>query len=707
MLSLVRLPLRAFALMVCPIVWLAVGLVVWLGAAVPAHAEPEDDVEAATPASAEVRRFALLVGANDGGGERVRLHYANSDADALADVLRNIGGVGAGDLIQLRDPTRTELENAFSDMAAKLRNVEATGMRTQLLFYYSGHSDERGLLLGDERVEYGALRKRVQAVPADVRIAILDSCASGAFTRAKGGTKRPPFLAGSSASVEGHAFLTSSSANEAAQESDRVGGSFFTHFFTTGLRGAADVDGDRYVTLTEAYRFAFDETLERTESTRGGAQHAAYDIQLAGSGDLIMTDLRRPSATLVIADDVIGRVSVRGGSGRLAAELYKPAGAGALSLALEPGRYQVLVDDGGARRRADVEIAKRGRVGVSRKDFRIVPMEYASLRGNDRPDENYVEVPFDIGLIPPASMNGAVMRKRKDHSLRIRNRASLSFGWNKSARVDGVSLGLLASIVDEDLHGVQGSAGVAIVRGHAEGWQFGQVFNHAGTLVGAQTGFINNVGGLRKGAQLGFVNVGGDVQGVQLGFVNWATRAKASVGFITLTREGGVHPEVWTSDNAAFNLGLRFPAKYTYSMFAIGAHPFGRGSSWQFGLGWGGHAPLGQGAFMDVDLSGYVVLESAGQVMKKRPGALAQLRILFGYQAFERLSVFAGPTLSIFAHDRDCQSVMLAMEPDPMRQCDGTREPARPGYSKWVVYDRQASNFRIRLSPGFAAGLRF
>jgi caspase domain-containing protein len=661
--------------------------------------------EPITPAAAEVRRFALLVGANDGGSDRVKLHYANSDADAVADVMRNIGGVLSGDLIQLRDPTPEELDIAFDAMATRLRAASASGVRTQLLFYYSGHSDEKGLLLAGERVGYGALRKQVQGVPADVKIAILDSCASGAFTRAKGGTKRPPFLAGSASAVEGHAFLTSSSANEAAQESDRVGGSFFTHFFTTGLRGAADIDGDRYVTLTEAYRFAFDETLERTESTRGGAQHAAYDIQLAGSGDLVMTDLRKPSATLVLADDVTGRVSVRGTSGRLAAELFKPAEAGALSLAVEPGKYQVLVDDGKARRRADVEIGRRGRVGVSAKDFRVVPMEYASLRGGDT--ARYEEVPFDIGLIPPASINGSVQRKHKDPELRIRNRASFSFGWNRATRVDGISLGLAASIIDEELHGVQGAMGAAITRGTVEGWQFGQFFNHAGTLVGAQTGIVNHVTTIEKGVQLGLVNTGGNVKGVQIGLVNWAKEANASVGLITLTKKGSVHPEVWTSNVAAFNLGLRFPAKYTYSMFTMGMHPFGpvgRGQSWQFGLGWGGHAELGKTkAFMDVDLSGFAILQGFSHVKNQRPGGLAMLRLTFGYQFLDRVAIFGGPTLSVFTRRRarHCDEVMI----DVCSSGPVTEQP-RPGYG-WSVAERHIANTQISITPGFAAGLRF
>ena len=53
----------------------------------------------------------------------------------------------------------------------------------------------------------------------------------------------PPFLRDSSNQVQGFAFLSSSSADEDAQESDRIGASFFTYYFVTGLRGAAGSSG--------------------------------------------------------------------------------------------------------------------------------------------------------------------------------------------------------------------------------------------------------------------------------------------------------------------------------------------------------------------------------------------------------------------------------------------------------------------------------
>jgi hypothetical protein len=677
--------------------WFAVlllGYAVWLLAAVriARAAEPPESAGASVDT---VRRFSLVVGANDGGAERVRLRFATSDADEMAKVLRDLGGVRAGDLLELRDPTPEELDSALRSIGRLLELAKQDGVRTQFVFYYSGHSDERGLLLGDRTVDYKTLRQRVQAVGADVRIAILDSCASGAFTRVKGGTRRAPFLAGSATKVEGHAFLTSSSADEAAQESDRVGGSFFTHFFATGLRGAADVDGDHMVTLVEAYEFAFDETLERTETSRAGAQHAAYDIQLAGSGDLVLTDLRKTSATLVLAGDIGGRVYVRAASGRLAAELYKPAGPGALDLALEPGTYQVTVDDGTKRRRGDVTVPAKGRVTVMSGQLEEVQAEATVRRGGAPPGADadaLVEVPIDVGLLPSVSINATRAKAAGEPETQVRNRATFSLLWGRAARVDGVALGFGGSIVDEELHGVQGSFGFSLARGSVEGWQFSEGFNHAGSLHGVQTGVINHARTVEKGAQLGFVSVAGKVHGAQVGLVTYAEEADAAVGFLTITKKGNVHPEVFTSDVAAFNLGLRFPAKYTYSMVTFGVHPFGSGASWLAGFGLGGHIPLSKRAFLDIDLGGQVVLQ--GLKVTRDPAGLAQLRLMGGWQPLERLSLFGGPTLSVFGQ---------AVDPDPLVVRD---DVSRPGY-RWVAADIRKPDYRIRVWPGFVAGLRF
>jgi uncharacterized caspase-like protein len=299
-----------------------------------------------------VRRYALVAGANQGGGDRPTLRYAVSDAARFAAVLQELGGVDEGDTLLLEQPTVGELENALDTLrrrtAAHRQEPATAPRRIELLFYYSGHADEKGLLLGDDRYSYRSLRDHMDAVAADVRIAVLDACASGAITRLKGGRRRPPFLADESSDMRGHAFLTSSSEDEVAQESEGLGGSFFTHYLTSGLRGAADVSGEGKVTLNEAYQFAFHETLGGTAETRGGAQHPAYDIQLSGTGDVVMTDVRQTSARLVLSEELAGRCFVRNADDQLVVELQKPRGR-SVQLGLEPGAYRVHCDlDAGA-----------------------------------------------------------------------------------------------------------------------------------------------------------------------------------------------------------------------------------------------------------------------------------------------------------------------------------------------------------------------
>ena len=212
-----------------------------------------------------------MVGANYGGAERVKLKYAVSDAKALIEVLESMGGVSPDDSRLLIDPKRDTLFWELKRLKERISRAKEKHPRVEVIFYYSGHSDEINILLGDEKVTYKEFRDSINSMEADVRIAILDSCASGAFTRLKGGKKKKPFLVDSAYDMKGYAVMTSSSSDEASQESERLKGSFFTHYLNSGLRGAADMSRDGRITLTEAYHFAFNETLAQTEKNGFGS----------------------------------------------------------------------------------------------------------------------------------------------------------------------------------------------------------------------------------------------------------------------------------------------------------------------------------------------------------------------------------------------------------------------------------------------------
>jgi hypothetical protein len=335
-------------------------------------------------ADVAIQRFLLVIGANAGGADRAKLQYAISDAERFARVMSELGGVPPANEIVLKQPRLKDVLAALDVLSTRLDAARRStpAARTEVIVYYSGHADEQGLLLGLDRYAYPELRDRLDRLPADVRIAVLDACASGAFTRLKGGRKRPAFLVDRSANMRGHAFLTSSAATESAQESDRIRASYFTHYLISGFRGAADLSGDGRITLSEAYHFAFNETLGRTVDTRGGAQHPSYDINLSGSGDVVMTDVRQTTATLVLGEDLDGRFFVRNASQELVVELYKPSGR-KVQLGLEPGTYEVRLERNKTSMLAKTKIEDGATFALEPKQFGPVALEATRRRGGE------------------------------------------------------------------------------------------------------------------------------------------------------------------------------------------------------------------------------------------------------------------------------------------------------------------------------------
>jgi hypothetical protein len=355
-----------------------------------------------------LRRFAMVAGSNNGGESLVRLKYAETDARSFAAVLRDLGGVRAQDMVLALSPDLARFEDALGRVRQMVKSPREMDERRELVVYYSGHSDDDGLILGKDRFTWEQFRREINAIPADVKIAILDSCSSGSLTRTKGGVARPAFLFDASSDMTGHAYLTSASAEEAAQESDRIGASFFTHYLISGLRGAADTHGDGVVTLNEAYAYAFQETLASTEKTEYGPQHAAYDINLTGSGDLVLTDLRSSAAGLIVAENVGGRLYFRDDHGSLAVELNKVEGK-KVELGLEPGVYSVVLDRKSARYSAEVSVSTRQRGFLSMSMLRAVPLDRATARGYQPDGPPPHQVVPQASEPNPASVLGAAV----------------------------------------------------------------------------------------------------------------------------------------------------------------------------------------------------------------------------------------------------------------------------------------------------------
>lgn len=480
----------------------------WLTAA--ARAEP-------------TRRLGLMIGANDGGRDRIRLQYAVSDAKAFSRSMEDLGGLAPEDRALLSDPDSAAVHRALVKLADRARGVKLANGRVEAVVYYSGHADEEGLLLRGRRFGFRTFRALVADVPADIRIAIVDACASGALTKLKGGRALPAFLADESSHTTGYAYLTSSSANESAQESDRIGASFFTHYLNAGLRGAADATQDGRVTLHEAYQYAYHETLEHTEKTAGGPQHAGYDMGIAGSGDVVMTELNRAEASVALPESVQGRFFIRDGKNRLVAEVQKPEGR-ALHLALDPGDYQALWHTGAGILGARFTLQKgREAVLAPGPHWNAVPQEETQSRGDSpRRKEVLWDGDWSRNLSGESSFHWLYNASPEDYR---GTQSSLIYN-HAIARFHGQQLALAVNRAGAGLGGIQAASGLNYIRGPLDGVQLSGGANILlGVAEGSQiaSGF-NFASSLRSGFQgSGVLNVAtGDVDGAQASSgANW------------------------------------------------------------------------------------------------------------------------------------------------------------------------------------------
>jgi hypothetical protein len=296
-------------------------------------------------AVAAIERFAVIIGNDAGAPGDVELQYAEADAQKVHDVMRGLGGFSPANMVLLKGDDADTARRSIITINDRIRSViAAPGGQAMLVVYYSGHADAAALHLGPTALQVRELEQLVRGSAATFRMLVVDACRSGALTRVKGGESAPPLAIrlDSRLAGEGVVFWTSSSANEDAQESDVLKGSFFTHHLVSGLLGAADIDHDGRIVLDEAYRYAYEHTLRATSRTWVGTQHPTFVYELRGQGKVVLTTLRTAERTHARVQLPEGRnyfLMQNSSGGAVVAEV------GALdkarTVALRPGRYFV------------------------------------------------------------------------------------------------------------------------------------------------------------------------------------------------------------------------------------------------------------------------------------------------------------------------------------------------------------------------------
>ena len=235
--------------------------------------------------------WVLSIGISDyQHGDITKLKYADDDARAIADYFSQIG-IPEDHITLLTDEEATvsRVRQALGQL------MNQAGKNSTVVIYFSGHGApsanqqsqdgdgiDKYLLTCEANPNnfYGTALPMdevagiFQRLRSERVIFIADTCYSGAaggktaFASNLVGKKAAPnydrFLS-RVAEGSGRVILTASQGTELSQEDSELGHGVFTYFVLTGLQGAADLNGDGFVTVQEVYRFASQKVPERSD----------------------------------------------------------------------------------------------------------------------------------------------------------------------------------------------------------------------------------------------------------------------------------------------------------------------------------------------------------------------------------------------------------------------------------------------------------
>jgi len=346
-------------------------------------------------------RYALLVGHNGKGGSLSALKYAEKDAQELAQVLERKGGFRKEHILLLKSPQPALIDQAL-DSLNNLLKQSTTPSSTLALLFYSGHADESHLLLGKKKYPLQKIKNALDRLPANVRVGVFDACHSGSLARAKGASWGLPFYLQENSKVSGQVIIASSTAQERSQESENLKASVFSHHWTNGLLGNADISQDRRITLHESYQYAYQRTLETSALTQGGLQHPSFQFNLVGEGDIVLTDLSESTSGVEFSSNLEGRILIFSKDyARLWGDFFKNPGKPSY-IALDTGMYTAIHIQGTTTKFSVFRVPADQSVKIFPHQFHSNPITNARKKGilaNQKESEIFAPIqPWSLGL---------------------------------------------------------------------------------------------------------------------------------------------------------------------------------------------------------------------------------------------------------------------------------------------------------------------
>ena len=267
--------------------------------------------------------YAIVVGTSNYSGEKLDLRFADQDAMAMSQALRDAGGALFGvdhTSVHLLSSTlpaepcaKTNIRKAFADIAAKAKPADV------LVIYFSGH----GLAYGEaEKAQFYYLTKDIGSedlsdpevrnnftissneftqwltdIPAQKQVMILDACNAGKAVESLAALAQKQLDPSQIRALDrmkdrtGMFILTGSAADKVSYEASQYGQGLLTYSLLQGMSGLALTE-DKRVDVMTLFQYARDRVPELAKGI-GGVQTpvvafpsggASFDIGIVNAG---------------------------------------------------------------------------------------------------------------------------------------------------------------------------------------------------------------------------------------------------------------------------------------------------------------------------------------------------------------------------------------------------------------------------------------
>lgn len=208
--------------------------------------------------------FVLAVGVSRYQNQANNLNQTTKDAKSFAELMKvHTSNVS---IITSRNANK-------SNILSKLRKICNTATQNdRVIFYFSGHGYNGGICTYDDFISYGDIVSIFNNCRAKIILTIIDACHAGSVATTNQNLKLKNNMA----------FLMSSRPNEYSAEVISLGAGIFTNGVLKGLRGKADKNKNKGITIYELYEYVHKDVINHNPEQHPQliAPKNTYNIQI-------------------------------------------------------------------------------------------------------------------------------------------------------------------------------------------------------------------------------------------------------------------------------------------------------------------------------------------------------------------------------------------------------------------------------------------